>query len=240
MESDIKELPFLDILIKNIEGHIETDIYSKPTDAKQYLLFSSAHPKHTKTNLPFSLARRTCAIVSEKHILNQRLSELEQTLRKRNYPINIIKNGIEKAKALQKETLRIPKQKTDDKSIPYISTHNKRNPEIFNIIRYNTPILHQSKTMDTILKTTNFLKSKRQPNNLKQLLTKAEFNETQTTPSITRCNRPNCKLCLYLEEGNEVKFKNGKKYTIKFNMDCNIKNVIYRIKCKGCGEDYIH
>ena len=111
MESDMKELPFLDILIKNIGGHIGTDIYSKPTDAKQYLLFSSAHPKHTKTNLPFSLARRTCAIVSEKHVLNQRLSELEQTLRKRNYPINIIKNGIEKAKALQKETLRIPKQK---------------------------------------------------------------------------------------------------------------------------------
>ena len=49
LELDPIQLPFLDILVKNI-GHIETDIYSKPTYAKQYLLFSSAHPKHTKTN----------------------------------------------------------------------------------------------------------------------------------------------------------------------------------------------
>ena len=32
MEHSSKELPFLDILIKNVNGEIITDIYHKPTD----------------------------------------------------------------------------------------------------------------------------------------------------------------------------------------------------------------
>ena len=42
-----KEQAFLDVFVKNEKGHIETDIYYKETDSKQYLLFSSCHPRHT-------------------------------------------------------------------------------------------------------------------------------------------------------------------------------------------------
>ena len=41
LEHNFKELPFLDISIKNQSGQIITDIYYKPTDTKQYLHFES-------------------------------------------------------------------------------------------------------------------------------------------------------------------------------------------------------
>ena len=44
MEYSFKELPFLDILIKNENGEIITDIYHKPTDTQRYLHFNSNHP----------------------------------------------------------------------------------------------------------------------------------------------------------------------------------------------------
>ena len=45
MEHSFKEPPFLDILIKNKNSQIITDIYHKPPDTQQYLHFKSYHPQ---------------------------------------------------------------------------------------------------------------------------------------------------------------------------------------------------
>ena len=76
-----KEQAFLDVLVKNEKGHIETDIYHKETDSKQYLLFSSCHPCHTKTSIPFCLARTIKTIVSDDITLTKRFEELEKFLK---------------------------------------------------------------------------------------------------------------------------------------------------------------
>ena len=39
MEYSCKELPFLDILVKNENGENITDIYHRPTNTQQYLYF---------------------------------------------------------------------------------------------------------------------------------------------------------------------------------------------------------
>ena len=57
-EYNYNEQPFLDVLVKKEGTKIETDVYYKPTDSKQYLNFNSCQPKHTKTSIPYSLARK--------------------------------------------------------------------------------------------------------------------------------------------------------------------------------------
>ena len=52
-------IPFLDVNIIFENSRLTTDLYSKPTDKHQYLHYSSCHPKHTKTSLPYSLATET-------------------------------------------------------------------------------------------------------------------------------------------------------------------------------------
>ena len=71
MEYNKTHLPFLDITLINDEGKIETDIYFKKTDNKQYILYTSCHPRHIKNNIPYCLARRIKTIVSENNQLSQ-------------------------------------------------------------------------------------------------------------------------------------------------------------------------
>ena len=66
METSDTQLPFLG-------NQITTDIYYKSTDTHQYLNFHSCHPSHTKRNIPYCMARRICAIVSDNHIRDLRL-----------------------------------------------------------------------------------------------------------------------------------------------------------------------
>ena len=103
------------------------------------------------------------------------MTELKSFLLKQNYPENLIDGGIAKAMNLDKNTLRTIKNKTDDKVIPYVSTHNPKNPEIYKVIQFNLPILKENPKMNDILSNFKIIKSKRQPNNLKRLLTKAKF-----------------------------------------------------------------
>ena len=39
------EMHFLDIKIRLNEGKVETDLYTKPTDSHDYVLYNSAHPQ---------------------------------------------------------------------------------------------------------------------------------------------------------------------------------------------------
>ena len=238
LEYDQNEQPFLDVMVRNKTGKIETDIFYKETDSKQYLLFSSCHPRHTKINIPYNLARRLKTIISEENVLINRMTELKSFLLKQNYPESLIDGGIAKAMNLDNNTLRTIKNKTDDKVIPYVSTHNPKNPEIYKVIQFNLPILKEDPKMNDILSNFKIIKSKRQPNNLKRLLTKAKFSNSDHH-EVIRCHRPNCGLCVHLIEGDAFEFKCGRKFYVHESMTCAVKNVLYVIKCGGCGEEYI-
>ena len=112
---------------------IENDIHYKPTDSKQYLLFNSCHPKHTRTSIPYLLARRIRSMVTNEDTLQVRMIELRLALKHKNYPLNVLEKGIDKARKLRKQELRLV------------------NPELFNSVRENLPILQEDKTMNKIL-----------------------------------------------------------------------------------------
>ena len=95
---------------------------------------------------------------------------------KQNYPESLIDGGIEKAMNLEKNTLRTVKDRTEDQVMPYVSTHYPKNPEIYIVFQFNLFILHEDPKMSSILSNFKMIKSKRQPKNLKRLLTKAKFN----------------------------------------------------------------
>ena len=84
------------------------------------------------------------------------------------------------------------------------------------------------------------IKSKRQGKNINNILTRAKFiSSDQDSKSVTRCKRPNCGTCKYLTEGSVYTFKSGKVFQVRENMTCASQNLIYVIKCNGCGEEYI-
>ena len=64
MESSEFGLPFLDTFIYKEDQKLKTRVYHKPTDNKQYLLYTSCHPKQHKDAIPYGLlvrAKRICS-----------------------------------------------------------------------------------------------------------------------------------------------------------------------------------
>jgi len=241
-ESSETRIPFLDVLVMKKGNVLVTDIYSKPTDTKQYLHFKSCHAKHTKYNIPFNLARRICTIVVDPFIRDKRLKEMTLNLQKRGYPPSLITNGIRKAKSLNIETLRKPKEKNSSFDIlTFVNTNNPNNINFFNnVLHRNIQFLQQDQTLNEVIQNNKIINAKRQPANLKRILTRANFRNNDQVLSVKKCNKTRCVLCPNVIEGESFMFKgcSGKFYP-NANMTCDTQNVIYVIVCPGCGEIYI-
>ena len=98
MEHSLEEVPFLDILIRSVNGKIIADIYHKPTDNQQYLHFRSHHPKNCIKSIPYTPAGRIHKIITDKKQKKKkktRLKELHTTLHQGGYPTTLIYKGLE-------------------------------------------------------------------------------------------------------------------------------------------------
>ena len=93
-----------------------------------------------------------------------------------------------------------------------------------------------NESIKEVFKTSNIILSQRQPNNLLKIFSSAKFSEKPTTrPKILPCNNSRCNLCPnYIQYETEFQLSNGKVWTIKDNMSCNSKNVIYFLTCNQC------
>ena len=93
--------------------------------------------------------------------------------------------------------------------------------------------------MKRILDKTNLIISRRQPQNLKQHLTKAHFTQEKPITNISRYHESRFGTCDVMITGNSLTLKNGKHWQIKTAMDCKSKNVICVIICPKCERFYV-
>ena len=126
MEHNNTNLPFLDIMFINKNCKIETDIYFKKTDSKQYLLYTSCHPQHINNNIPYCLATQIKTIASENNKLEKQMEELKQNLIQRKVPILLIYGGIKKA---MEKPMRPPAGERKNGEKEYISFRINLKPE---------------------------------------------------------------------------------------------------------------
>jgi hypothetical protein len=96
---------FLDTEVSLINGEILTTVYTKPTDTKQYLHFSSCHPPHIFKSIPYSQAIRYKRIISNEDSLDLALQNLSTRFLQRGYPDEIIKDAFDRTKSLKRENL---------------------------------------------------------------------------------------------------------------------------------------
>ena len=134
-------------------------------------------------------------INSEDNTLLERLEELQTFLLNQKYPSSLIYDSIAKIKALKRSDLFKQNESTNkgNNFIPYVTTFNPNNPEIYPQIRQNKFILLRDDRMKANYKQKIFLKSKRQPLNHKKLLTKAKFQQKKF--EVTKCRESRCGLC---------------------------------------------
>ena len=97
-EHSRESVTFLDtrVIIDTLDRKLYTTLYTKPTDTRDFLPFSSAHPKSTKTKGPygqFLRLRRVCTrdtdfVLESKKLVNAYI--------KRGYPNELIQGHLKK------------------------------------------------------------------------------------------------------------------------------------------------
>ena len=162
MECSTEKLPFLDNLLCKKENELYTDIFYKTTDTHQYLDYRSGHPKHTKNNIRYTLARRICRIIVEENLREKRLLELMVFLRKQNYQEGLIQKGIEEARTISVTGLRSLKEENYEyKILPIVITNNPKNQQVISKVKENLNFLKSSTKMKTMMDETKLIISRR-------------------------------------------------------------------------------
>ena len=85
---------FLDMKVTiNEDLSIVTDLYTKPTDSHDYLLYSSAHPRKCKDSIPYSQFLRVRRICSRIEDYEQNAMKLSIHFKRRGYPTSLIEEA---------------------------------------------------------------------------------------------------------------------------------------------------
>ena len=241
---------YLDTTVSVINGKLETDLYTKPTDTFNYLLWSSCHPHKTKSSIPYGLAHRLVRICSRTQDLHKRLQELYCHLRKRNFPHKEIVDSFDRALLHQRTDLLKPKQKKPKQNperVPLILTYNPNLNAAFKIPSEKLPILHLSSNCKNIFPQAPMTTWRRAPN-LRDLLVSSTIpSHTPEPQGFQMCDKNTTMqpdICNFSHQytHNTNTFKssiNHATYTIKQKINCMTPNVIYLITCKLCTCQYI-
>ena len=137
--------------------------------------------------------------------------------------------------------MELRQEKTNESTkdiLAFVHTFNPRHPQIFPRILKALDILNESPRMKRIMDDVTVVPSKRQPPNLKALLTKSNYSTTEKTGGVKKCGK-NCATCPYLMEGEVIQMENQLVFHIQENLTCQSRNVIYVMFCSGCDATYI-
>ena len=169
-------------------------MYHKPTDTQRCLPYSTSHPKHCLKNIPFVMARSICTIVENNSLKKKHLRELKENFRTNGYPEKVVKIGTQKALKIPQTELCQPKTIENNINLTLISTFNPNNPKIFDLIKCGVNTLVE--TYVNGFKNIRLIRPKRQPPNLKRILTNSLF--TNETAGVFKCSDSRCLCCQQL------------------------------------------
>ena len=217
-ETDIssESVHFLDVTVSiNDRGEINTSLYTKPTDAHNYLSYFSCHPRNCRDAIPYSQFLRIRRICNDMDDFVFHARSPAKDFLRAKYPREIIQKAFTRAFDLNREDLLKSKLKGVEKkedNIFLITTHHPGGRLLNNIIQQNRDILDGSSSTRTVLKwkvTQGF----RRPRNIRDHLVRARFSNpmdvVQLQPknpskSSNRCQRQNCRYCVCLNRSGRI------------------------------------
>ena len=241
MESSDYGLPFLDTFIYKEDNTLKTRVYHKPTDNKQYLLYTSCHPKNQKDAIPYGLLVRAKRICTKNEDFISEAKSIIKTLRTRKYPESTLCAAVTRILMIERDTLLNPKNKEEDKRIRYIITFNPSNPPMRNIVEKHIHYLARMKRNPINLQKIQTVY--RKASNLRNLLITGLINKKET--QSLRClpcketGHKGCISCERITPTNTVTSSDNVTLKIRGNFNCQSYNCIYCLTCNCCKKKYV-
>jgi hypothetical protein len=243
---------FLDTKIHlDQEGHLSTDLHVKPTDAHNYLLFTSAHIPSCKNGIPYGQFLRVRRICTRREDFEKHSLILAKHFLRRGYPKSLIESSLIRASRQDRQSLLSPANPggtQDNEEHPpffFVTTYNPALPNTGNIIKTNKEILARHRTTLPLYETPITMGFRR-VSNLRDMLIRAKLSQdngprTQSPTPTHACLSPRtCRYCPKLVTTGHITSKaTGRSYKTKTKVTCRSNNVIYCIKCTRCLLQYV-
>ena len=242
-ESIIKDVgefvPFLDIqFCFSHDGHLQTDLYVKPTDARSYLNFHSAHPKHIFSGIVYSQCLRLRRIINNVDRLKVRLKELCSAFVKSEYPTKMLNKISEKVLNMERQLQRTPavEEGTVSKPILIVSCYGTDEKLVNSIMAGEEDLLKTESFKKLSKPVFQFVKKTGSNIGGKLSILKSIALGCKRGRTVPCNNHANCMCCSLIGEEN-VDDVNGFPITCAPG-NCKTKNVIYLVTCKLCYKPY--
>ena len=118
LEVSCLKINFLDITISNDTGGVvSTNLYCKPTDSHNYLLYSSEHPRHLLNGIPYSQFVRIKRLYLKPEDFRLNALMLTTRFKHQGYSKCLVLGALEKTDNLIREDL-LNKEKPQEKDRP--------------------------------------------------------------------------------------------------------------------------
>ena len=162
------------------------------TDADSYLNFQSCHPRHTKENIPFNLARRVRALTDDDFNCEKEMNALAKKLANSNFPLGMVRTAIMSAfnndpKDLRKQSLNKSSDEVD--SISFVHFYDPSLPKIFSEVKTLISRIFTSGDLRPIFGGVRIVDSLREPSNLTRTLQHSRFDGLSGTDHLTGVSR---------------------------------------------------
>ena len=158
-------LEFLDLKLKIVEGKVNVDVYSKPTNSFTYVLPSTCYPYKNIRNIPKGIALRLRRICDNDEKYNQRYSEYQNYLIGRKY------------------------------NPTSFTSYNPSLRCMNTLIKKHLPQLHSDDNLKILFPTETFNFVYRRNKNLKELLTPSLFPIPKREKYSCVISRNTCDIC---------------------------------------------
>ena len=244
MEHSSERVPFLDTLVEIQHEKLETQLYTKPTDAHLYLRPDSCHPYHIFKSIPYSQSLRIRRICSNEQNADKHLNNLSNQLQLRGYRSNTVDAAIDKAKQISRSdllTYKVSDRKSD--RVPLVLTYDSRFAQTSQIINKHMHLLYQSERMKHVFKEPPLV-SFRRSRNLQDLLVSSKLknpvDHEEETPGFTKCPSAKCSLRNFIKEGQKfTSTVTHQSFTINSHIHDKMSWIIYLITCRKCAQQYV-
>ena len=248
-EHSLTSIVFLDTQVKKDERTKElyTTLYLKPTDTRDFLHYSSSHPRVHKTGGPYGQFLRIRRICTKDWDFNLEARALLLAYLRRGYPRSKLDEALHKASQFTQDQLLVTKSKKSEDRPVIALEFNPSNPHVFQSVRKFWPLLSLSKQVGHLFSQPP-LCANRRTTNFRDLLVNSKC-QYPALPKIepkkplnTTCANITCKYCRMIKKSDTIKssfLTQDFKPRLLCRISCLTTNVIYLITCLKCECQYV-
>ena len=160
-------IKFLDTPVyKNKEQNkLLTTVYCKPTDRRNFLHYTSAHPRSLIKSIPYSQALRLKKIYAETLEISKNLQVLKESFINRGFKEKSLDTEFQRLSEIERDALLTPKSKEkDQKRIPFITTYKKTLLNVKQIINKHWHLLQINSNLRTAFEQEPLIAYRRNKN----------------------------------------------------------------------------